>query len=157
MERLAERDLGAARAVPTELEHGRLECGELERGGEAGGGAARVHDEVRVARRVRRRLERDAETLRRRGLARVDVDELDVAAAARGEPRDEAADGARADHRDAVAEPRRRVPDSVDRRLEVRGEHRARGWHAVRQRVHGRDRHDVARLVRIEAKHRAAA
>ncbi len=101
-----------------------------------------------------RQRERDAERGRDRALARFDVDELNLRAGrACREPRDEAADRAGADHGDAIADARPEVPEAVDRGLEVRGEHRARGRHAVGQHVHGARRHDVARLMRIEAEH----
>src|SRR5215831_1437215 len=51
VERAAERRRHVARAVPAHLEDRRLVAGEPERGGEAGRAAARMHDEVAVARR----------------------------------------------------------------------------------------------------------
>ena len=49
---------------------------------------------------------------------------------AREQRRGERADHARADHRDPVADPGRRVPQAVQRGLHVRGQHRAGVRHA---------------------------
>ena len=87
-----------------------------------------------------------------RRLARVDVDQLDRGSRhAREQRRGERADHAGADHRDPVADPGRRIPEAVERGLQVGGQHRARVRHGVRHRHHGARRHDVAILVRIEA------
>ena len=67
------------------------------------------------------------------------------------QPGRQAADGAGADHRHAIADERPRVPHAVDRRLEVGGQHGAARRRADRQQVHGGGRHDVARLMRDRA------
>ena len=148
----------AARAEPAQLEHRRLEAGELEREARALRGAARVDHEVGLGARAAGSGEADAQRAGDRRAARIRVDELDLAAGhAPGEPGDEAAERAGADDGDAIAEPQVRVPEAVDRGFEVGREDRARRGDRFGQRVHGRRRHDIARLVRMEAEDAAPA
>jgi hypothetical protein len=66
---------------------------------------------------------------------------------ARGQPRDQQAHHPATDHRDAVADARCGVPQRIDRRLHVGGQHRARGRQAIGQcRCTASGRHHVARL-----------
>ena len=101
-----------------------------------GGGGAGVHDEV-PARRRRRPARRTstpsaAATAARAG---IDVDQLHPDAGEPGQQRgDAAADHARADHGDPVADQRRGVPERVHRGLHGAGQHRPRGRHPVRHR-----------------------
>ncbi len=114
--------------------------------------------DVDVARGVFGRAERDVECGGRLCLARVDVDELHVAAGdACGEPCDQAADRACADDRDAIADTRRRVPQPVHGSFEIRSEHGATGRQIVRQRRERCGRHHVTCLVRMQTEHIAAA
>ena len=135
VKRLAERKLTARVAVPAELEHRRFEAGERERRREPCCRAARMHHQVGVARGVLRALERDAELRRNGRLARVDVDELDRAAARRRPraTRTSSAHDAGADYGDAIADSRRGIPQRVDRRLQIGREHGARA--AARRRA----------------------
>ncbi len=123
------------------------------------GRAARVNHAVGVAKSGVTRLAKRAPSARADGgTARVDVHELDVAAGdPRRKPGDEAADGPAADHRDhAIADVRARVPQAVDRGLEIRRQNRARfGRHGVGQRKQRGGWHHVTRLVRVEGEHAA--
>ena len=97
--------------------------------------------------------ETHADRARDRCPVRVDVDQLDVAARnAPCEPRDQAADGSGADDGDAIADLGPRIPQPVDGRLEVGGQHGAARRHRVGHHVHRRSGNDVARLVRVQHK-----
>ena len=121
-------------------------------------GRAGVHDEVAAAGRVGGQREVDAERRRDVGPAGVDVDEGHPDAGEPGEqPRDAAADHAGADDGDPVADQRRGVPQRVDRGLHRAGEHGPRRRHVVGHDGHGRGRHDVGGLVRVEAEDGAPA
>ena len=74
---------------------------------------------------------------------------------ARGQPCRQTPDGPAADDGDTIADVRAAVPDAVDRRLEVGGQHRPLRRNRVGQHVHRRRGHDVARLVRMEDEHRS--
>ena len=64
---------------------------------------------------------------------RIDVDQFDLAAGhAGGEPGRQAADAAGADHRDAVAGRGARIPQPIERRLQIRGEYGARRQAPIR-------------------------
>src|SRR5262245_35310368 len=157
VERAAERHRRRVVPIPARLDDRRLDGGELERRRESCAFPARVHDDVCVAPSGGRGAERHTERARCGGLALVDVDELDLGRGdARREPCDDAADCSGADDRDAVADARRCVPQHVDRGLDVRREHGARGRHVVGQSVQRSGGRDVARLMRIEAEHAAA-
>ena len=157
VERFTEPYVDRLIPVPAHLDDDRLERREAEREAQAGGRSARVHDQVGAAARGVRRREPHAEGARDGGARRIHVHQLDVAAAhASGEPRDEAADGARADHGDAIADRDRRVPHTVDRGLEVGREHRARRRYALRHQMHGVGRDHVSRLMRVERERGAA-
>ena len=73
------------------------------------------------------------------------------------QPCDEAPDSACADDRDAVSHTRLRIPEPVDRGLQIGCQHGARRGHIVGQRVHGGERDSVARLMGIEHENPAAA
>ena len=118
--------------------------------------AAGVEDKVAFGTRCRGQAVGETERGRESRAPRVDVDQLDLGAGnLRAQPRDQAADHAGADHRDAVAHAGRAVPARVDGGFHVGGEHRARGRQAGRQRDDGAGGDDVARLVRVQAEHRA--
>ena len=161
----AARVEGAARrephlgvAVPAQVEHGALRREQLERALEPGGCRARVHDQVTSAGGVLRPREAGLERRRDLGPRLVDVDERDFERREAGEqPRDAAADHPGADDGDAVADQGGRIPEGVDGGLDGSGEHRARGRHPVGHDRHRVSGHDVRRLVRVQAEHRAAA
>ena len=158
VERAAEREPHLGVAVPAELEHRALGREQVQRALEPGRRRARVHDQVAAAGGVVRLREADAERGRDLGPRRVHVDERDLDRREAGQQAgDAAADHPGADDGDAVADQRGRVPERVDRRLDGAGEHRARGRHVVGHDGHGAGRHDVRRLVRVQAEDRAAA
>ena len=148
---LAERQRHRLVAVPAHLDDRRFEAGELA--APARGPPAIRWRESRRPRRRRAlgRREADAERARHRARVGVDVDELDLAAGnAAGEPGARQptvpAPTTRCDRRRAAARPT--SPLIAVSRLAA-STARA-GGHAVRQHVHGRGRHDVAGLVRVE-------
>ncbi len=70
--------------------------------------------------------------------------------------RDEQADDAEPGDHHVIAEPHARVPDHVDRRLEVGEQHEARARRALGERANGFDRRDDPILVRVEQEHALA-
>ena len=158
VERAAQREPDLVVAVPAQLEHRALGREQLERALQAGGGRARVHDQVALAGGVLRPREAGAERGRDLGPRLVDVDERDLDRREAGEqPRHAAADHPGADDCDPVADERRGVPQGVDGGLDGAGEHGARGRHVVGHDGHGARRHHVGRLVRKQAEDRAPA
>ena len=158
VERAAEREPHLGVAVPAEVEHRALGREQVERALQPGRRRARVDDQVAAAGGVVRPREAGAERGRDLGPRRVDVDERHLDRREPGEQAgDAAADHPGADHGDAVADQRRRVPQGVDGGLDRAGEHGARGRHVVGHDGHGAGRHHVGRLVRVQAEDRAAA
>ena len=87
---------------------------------------------------------------------RVDIDERHLRAGQPGaEPGRKAADGAAADHGDAVADAGRGVPTRVQRRLDLRREHRASRRHIVGHRNRGVLGQGEAGLMRNGGRRRA--
>src|SRR5689334_24943006 len=98
MEILAEGRRDALVAVPGELEHGRLEAGEVERRGEARRRTTRMEDQIGARRRCVGKGEAAAERGGERRARGIDVDELDGGAGeARRERRRQRADRPGAD------------------------------------------------------------
>ena len=84
---------------------------KLERGCKPGRGAAGVKHEVAILRCAGWRRERHAERARQRRARRIDVDECDLGARRlRAQERNQRADNAGADHRDAIGRDRVRRP-----------------------------------------------
>jgi hypothetical protein len=157
VEGLAERERHRTVPVPAQLQHDGFRAGGRQGVHEAVRMSAGVHDQVRVA--VRRGLgrEADAERVGHGPPCLVRIDERDPRARKRvAEPGHEAADDTTTDDDDAVTGPRAGVPDAVDGRLHVGGQHRAAGRGPLRQRDDGRGGHHVAVLVGVEAEHGAA-
>ena len=151
-----ERDLGVA--VPAEVDDRALGREQIERLLEPGGRRAGVHDQVAAVGGVGRQREVDAERGRDIGAAGIDVHERDLHGREPAQQAcDAAADHAGADDGDPVAEQRRGVPEGVDGGLDRAREHGASGWHVLGHDGHGAGRHDVGRLVRVQAEDRAAA
>ena len=127
MKRLAQRHRDRLVAVPAQLDDRRLERGDAQRELEARRRAAGVNHDVRAVAHGLGPREPDAERLRDGRPPRVEIDEFHVAPVdASRQPRSKAADGARADHHETVANPGVGVPQAVDRRFEV-GASTARG------------------------------
>src|SRR5258708_18474818 len=116
-----------------------------------------MEDEVCVLGRAVRRREANAERARDRLPPWIDIDQLHVASSdAASEPRDEAADRAGADDRDAIANRRPAVPESVDGGFEIRGQDGATAWNAIRNHVNRGRRNHITRLMRVEREDIAA-
>src|SRR5258706_11002501 len=110
-----------------------------------------MEDEVCVLGRAVRRREANAERARDRLPPWIDIDQLHIASSdAASEPRDEAADRAGADDRDAIANRRPAVPESVDGGFEIRGQDGATAWNAIRNHVNRGRRNHITRLMRVE-------
>ena len=116
-----------------------------------------MHDEVAAAGGVAGAANVDAQPVGDLGPGAVHVDEGHVDAGEAGEQSGHrAADHAGSDHRDPVADERRRVPERVDGGLHRPREHGPGGRHVLRHDRDGGGRHDVRRLVRVEAEDGAA-
>ncbi len=156
VERLAEGHGGARVPVPGQLEDGRFHTGEGERCLQPPGRSAGVHDDVDVAGRRRRVDEAGTERSRRVRLCCIHVDDLHGRARVSDrEVGDEQAHHASADDRHAISRTDARVPDAVQRRLQVRGEdgaaRRNTGW----EWNDARRGYDVRVLMRKETEHLA--
>ena len=157
MKRAAERQGDGLVSKPAQLDDCRLDARELKGELETRGRAARVNDEVRVARRHCRLGEPNAHGTGHLGAAGIDIHEFDIASwDSRGEPGRETPHRARPNHRDTIAHMRSGVPHPIERRLEIRGQHGAARWNSVRHDVHRRSRDDELRLMGIKHEHRAA-
>ena len=145
-------------AVPAEVEHRRLRSEQVERELQPGSRGARVDDEVEVAARAATSSGRAKPTPSRVGhvgSGGVHVDERHPAPGDPGEqPGDAAAHHPRPDDGDPVTDPRRRVPERVDGRLDRAREHGPSRRHVVGDDDHRLDGDDVCRLVRVQAEDR---
>ena len=131
-------------AVPAELDDRALRREQVQRLLEAGGGGARVHDQVATARRLLGEGEVDAQRRRDAGARGVDVDQRDRDSRDPDEqPGHAAAEGPGPHDRHPVADKRCGVPQRVHGRLDDSGEHRPRHRHVRGYDGHGRGRHDV--------------
>ena len=117
-----------------------------------------MEDQVAAAGRLVGQGEVHLEAGRHVGARGVDVDERDGDAGDAGEqPGHAAAHGPGPDHRHPVTDQRPGVPERVHRRLDDPGEHRARDRHVVGHDGDGGRRHDVRRLVGVQAEDGAPA
>jgi hypothetical protein len=118
-----------------------------------------VDDEVAVSVEIgelARQRKVDAQPGGDLGPRRVEVDEGDPhGREAREQAGDTAPDHAGPDDGHAVTDEWRGVPEGVDRRLDRAGEHGTARRQVVRHDGHGLDRHDVGRLMRVQAEDRA--
>ena len=148
VERAAERHRHRPGAVPAQLHDGRLVAGDVERGRKPGRRGAGVKHEVAIGRRRvgRRERQRRAPAANSRA-RRIDVDQRHLGA--RRSARRETPTSAPTTPAPTTAMrpdgPGARVPDGVERRLHVGGEHRALQRHvrpaaAPRPRPAGRTR-----------------
>src|SRR5260221_11855751 len=152
VELLAERRRDRRRAVPAELDDRRLEAGEGERRRQACPAAAGMDDEIGIAGRLGGRGEGAAERGSKGAPTGIGVDERDARARQPRRQRcDETADDAGTDDCAAIADERSGIPQRVDRRLHVGGEHRALIRQRIGKRQHGIRGHVVAVLMRMEA------
>ena len=143
-------------AVPAQFDDRPLERGQPQGQVEPHRRAAGVNDGVGAVRCFGRRGEADAQRRGDPGARGIDVDELDVERGAAGEPGNQAADHAAANHRDAIAEMRSGVPQTVHGGLEICSQHGAGGRDAVRQDVGCARGHDVPGLMRVQDEDGAA-
>ena len=113
--------------------------------------------EVAILRCAGWRRERHPERARQRRARRIDVDECDLGARRlRAQERNQRADNAGADHRDAIGGTGCAVPHRVERGLHIGGEHRALRRQAVGKRGESVGRHREHVLVRMQREHHAA-
>ena len=159
VERAAERERDLGVAVPAEVDHRALGREQVERALQAGRRRARVHDEV-AARRRRRPARAKPTPSAPATAARPGSTSTSVTSTA----------GNRASRRatqqptmpaptTAIRSPTSGggVPQRVDGGLDGAGEHGARRRHVVGHDGHGAGRHDVGRLVRVQAEDGAPA
>ena len=134
VEDVAERHFHVVGAVPGQFQHRRLVAGEPQRGREPGRRRAGVHHQVAVAGRLRRapRSRRRTPARSRRAPGLMSTTVTSRAGYLGAQPRDQQPEHAGADHRDPVRRTGRAVPDGVERRLHVGGEHGALGAAARR-------------------------
>jgi len=115
-----------------------------------------MNDEVGITSGSSRRGESHTQRGGHRRAPGIDVHQFNLASDdSRCEPGGQASDGAGADHRDTIANVRSCIPDAVEGRFEIRGQHRAGGRNAVGQQVHRVGGDDETGLMRMEHEHRA--
>src|SRR5262249_24439037 len=147
VKRAAEGRAHRSVAVPTGLDNRRFETGHVERDSQAVGRAARVEDEVRVARRAGGWGKRRAACAGDPCAMDVAIDQLDLTTRnPGGEPRYQTPHRAAADDGDAIAGLRLTIPEDVDRGFEVGRQHGTLWRHLRRQRMHGGRGYDVSIL-----------
>ena len=143
-----------ALAIPAHLQHGRLEAGKSQCGGEAVGMAAGVDHEVGIAAGLRGLRERASQARREAGAPRIGIDQLDPRAGQPGGQRShQAAHHAGPHHGDPVAQARCRVPQAVDRGFHVGRKHRPGIGYVIGHFEHRGQWHDVAVLMRVQTEH----
>ena len=159
VERAAEREPHLVVAVPAQIQHGGLGREQLERALQPGRRSRSCAPPGRSRRpRPPAARSRHPAPPPRPPATRSHVDQRDLdRREAREQPRDAAADHPGADDGDPVADQRRRVPQRVDRGLDGPRQDRPGQRNVIGHHGHRARRHDVGRLVRIEAEDRAAA
>ncbi len=132
VEGLAERNRYFARTVPAQFDDGRLVAGKTQRRREPGRGGARMDDDVAIAGGIEGQREAGPQRGCDFGAAGIDVDQRNLRAGQLGaQPGAQRTHHPRADDGDPVGRSGRCVPDRVERRLHVGGEHAARRRHVL--------------------------
>ncbi len=135
MEGLAERNCDLARAMPAHFQDSRFLARKTQRRAKARGRAARVNDEIAIARRVVGPCVGYAERRGEGGARRIDVDERDMRAGKPGAKKGgQRADDACADDRNPVRGSGRRVPKGIEGGFHIGRQHSAPGRQALGQR-----------------------
>ena len=152
----AERNRDGTRAEPAQFEHRGFIASQSDCRFQAGGRAACVDDDIAAHWRQGRSRKRDPKRARHLLACRIDIDQRDLGARhLPAQVGDQHPDDTAADDGNPVSRARHGVPDRIERRFHICGEHGPRWRHIVGQGEYGVLRVIEKILMRMQGEHAA--